>query len=63
MTTSEVVLIQENEDGSAILQFDFSKEELDALTRYGIVTAIMNGVKEAEKLHPNYGEEEKKEEA
>ena len=46
MTTSEVVLIQENEDGSAVLQFNFSKEELDALTRYGIVTAIMNGVKE-----------------
>ena len=63
MTTSEVILIQENEDGSAILQFNFSKEELDALTRYGIVTAIMNGVKEAEKLHPNYVEEEKKEEA
>ena len=50
--TSKVTLIRENEDGSADYQFNFSLEELDALTRLGILTAIKAGIEDAKKLDP-----------
>ena len=50
--TSKVTLIRENEDGSADYQCNFSPEELDALTRLGILTAIQAGVEDAKRLNP-----------
>ena len=50
-----VTLIRENPDGSAVYQFDFPKEALDALTRFGIMTAIKAGIDDAKKYHPDYG--------
>jgi len=50
--TSNVTLIRENEDGSADYQCNFSPEELDALTRLGILTAIQAGIEDAKKLDP-----------
>jgi hypothetical protein len=50
--TSKVTLIRENEDGSADFQCNFSPEELDALTRLGILTAIQAGIEDAKKLDP-----------
>jgi hypothetical protein len=52
--TSDVTLIKENEDGSAVYQFNFSPKALDALTRLGIFTAIQAGISEAKKLDPDY---------
>lgn len=52
--TANVTLLRENEDGSAVYQFDFPPEALDALTRLGILTAIEAGIGEAKKLHPDY---------
>ena len=54
--TSNVTLVKENEDGSVVYQFNFSTEELEALTRLGILTAIKAGIEEAKKLHPDYEE-------
>jgi len=48
----EVILIRENEDGSADYQFIFPPEVLDALTRLGIMTAIKAGIDEAKQLNP-----------
>ena len=54
--TADVTLVKENEDGSAVYQFNFPPEALDALTRLGIMTAIQAGIEEAKKLHPDYEE-------
>ena len=48
--TSDVTLVKENDDGSAVYQFNFPPEALDALTRLGILTAIQAGIDEAKKL-------------
>ena len=50
--TSKVTLIRENEDGSADYQCNFSPEELDALARLGILTAIQAGIEDAKRLNP-----------
>jgi hypothetical protein len=50
--TSKVTLIRENEDGSADYQCNFSPEELDALTRLGILTALQAGIEDAKRLNP-----------
>ena len=47
ISTTNVTLIRENEDGSADYQFHFPPEALDALTRLGIMTAIQAGIDEA----------------
>jgi len=47
-------LMRENEDGSAVFTFDFTKEEQEALLRLGIMTAIQAGLDEAKKYHPEY---------
>ena len=52
--TGNVTLLRENEDGSAVYQFDFPPEALVALTRLGILTAIKAGIGEAKKLEPDY---------
>ena len=52
--TADVTLVKENEDGSAVYQFNFPPEALDALTRLGILTAIEAGIGEAKKLSPDY---------
>jgi len=52
--TGNVTLLRENEDGSAVYQFDFPPEALVALTRLGILTAIKAGIGEAKKLAPDY---------
>ena len=51
--TADVVLIRENEDGSADYSFHFPPEALQAFTRLGIMTAIMAGIKDAEKYNPD----------
>jgi hypothetical protein len=55
--TGNVTQIRENEDGSAVYQFDFPPEALAALTRLGILTAIKAGIGEAKKLAPDYDAE------
>jgi hypothetical protein len=50
--TSKVTLIRENEDGSADYQCNFSPEELDALTRLGILTALQVAIEDAKRLNP-----------
>ena len=50
--TSKVTLIRENEDGSADYQCNFSPEELDALTRLGILTALQLAIEDAKRLNP-----------
>jgi hypothetical protein len=52
--TVSVTLVKENEDGSAVYQFDFSPEALEAFTNLGILTAIKAGINEARKLSPDY---------
>lgn len=52
--TSDVALVKENDDGSAVYQFNFSPEAVTALTRLGILTAIEAGIGEAKKLEPEY---------
>jgi len=56
--TADVTLVKENEDGSAVYQFNFPPEALEALTRLGILTAIQAGIDNAEKLHPDYEEQD-----
>jgi hypothetical protein len=50
--TSKVTLIRENEDGSADFQCNFSPEELDALARLGILTALQVAIEDAKRLNP-----------
>ena len=50
--TGSVTLIRENEDGSADFQCNFSPEELDALTRLGILTALQAAIEDAKRLNP-----------
>ena len=50
--TASVTLIRENEDGSADYQCNFSPEELDALTRLGILTTIQLAIEDAKRLNP-----------
>ena len=50
--TSKVTLIRENEDGSADYQCNFSPEELEALTRLGILTALQAAIEDAKRLNP-----------
>ena len=50
--TSKVTLIRENEDGSADYLCNFSPEELDALTRLGILTALQAAIEDAKRLNP-----------
>jgi len=52
--TADVTLVKENEDGSAVYQFNFPPEAMEALTRLGILTAIQVGIGEAKKLAPEY---------
>ena len=52
--TADVTLVKENEDGSAVYQFNFPPEAMEALTRLGILTAIQAGIDRAEKLSPDY---------
>ena len=54
--TADVTLVKENEDGSAVYQFNFPTEVIEALTRLGILTAIEAGLARAEKLSPDYHE-------
>ena len=50
--TRSVSLVRENEDGSADYQFNFTQEELIALTRLGLMTAIKAGLEEAKQYEP-----------
>ena len=52
--TTNVTLVKENEDGSAVYQFKFPTEAMEALTRLGILTAIQAGIDEARRLSPDY---------
>ena len=56
--TENVTLVKENEDGSAVYQFNFPPEAMEALTRLGILTAIQAGIDESKKLHPDYEEQD-----
>lgn len=42
--------VSENEDGSANLVFDMTKEETDALIRFGILEALKAAIREGESL-------------
>jgi len=45
----ELVLIKENEDGSASYQFDMTDEERVQLLSLGIITALKMGIEEGKK--------------
>ena len=51
--TANVTLVKENEDGSAVYQFNFPPEAMEALTRLGILTAIQAGIEDAKRLNPD----------
>ncbi len=46
----QVMLLRENEDGSADYAFDLTAEEQAMLIRYGIMEALKAAVKEGEKM-------------
>lgn len=46
----QVMLLRENEDGSADYAFDLTQDEQAMLIRYGIMEALKAAVKEGEKL-------------
>jgi hypothetical protein len=46
----QVMLIRENEDGSADYAFDLTKEEQADLIKFGILEAIKAGIRQGEKL-------------
>ncbi len=50
---NELVVVRENEDGSAVVQCDFNPEQMLAFARLGIISAIKAGLKDAEKLDPD----------
>ena len=52
---NELVVVQENENGSAVVQFDFNPEQMLAFTRLGIMAAIKAGLEDAKKLDPDSG--------
>ena len=47
----ELVLIKENEDGSATYQFDMTDDERLQLLNLGIITALKMGIEEGRKFH------------
>lgn len=53
---SKLSFVVEKDDGSAIYNMNFSKEEENALLRLGVVTALERGLEEAKKYHPMYEE-------
>ena len=56
--TADVILVKENEDGSAVYELKFPTEAIEARRRLGILTAIEAGIGEAKKLHPDYEEQD-----
>ena len=46
----EVVSIEDQEDGSAIVVFDIDKEARDAFIRAGIMSALIKVLEQAEKF-------------
>ena len=53
ISTTNVTLLRENEDGSADYQFNFPPEALEALTRLGILTALQVAIEDAKRLNPD----------
>lgn len=53
---SKLSFVVEKDDGSAIYNMNFSKEEENALLRLGVATALERGLEEAKKYHPKYEE-------
>ena len=49
----DVNLIRENPDGSADFTFDMSAEEISALVRFGILTALKNAIAEGKSYEPS----------
>ena len=45
-----VEMIKENEDGSASYTFDMTREETEALLRFGILEALKAAIREGDKL-------------
>lgn len=45
-----VEMIKENEDGSASYSFDMTREETEALIRFGILEALKAAIREGDKL-------------
>lgn len=45
-----VVSIEDQEDGSALVVFDMDEEAKDAFIRAGIMSALLNGIEQAEKF-------------
>ena len=50
----DVLLIKENEDGSADYMFNLPLESMEAFARLGIMTALQAAAGEAEQLNPDY---------
>jgi hypothetical protein len=46
----QVEMIKESEDGSANFSFDMTREETEALLRFGILEAIKAAIREGDKL-------------
>ena len=50
--TVDMTEFKDNPDGSATVTFDFSPEEIVALFRQGTITALKEGIKNAEAYNP-----------
>jgi hypothetical protein len=48
----DMTQFKENPDGSATITFDFNEEEIIALFRQGAITALKEGIKNAEAYNP-----------
>lgn len=49
----DVTTIQEHEDGSATVHFDFSQDQLEALMRGGMAQALERGISEGRQYDPD----------
>jgi len=50
----EVKLIKENEDGSAVFEFNMSEKEKEMLLINGIRTALLAGIEDSKEWHPDF---------
>jgi hypothetical protein len=49
----KVEMIRENPDGSADFNFDMNPEEISAMIRFGIMTALKNAIEEGNLYDPS----------
>jgi hypothetical protein len=53
----EVVSIEENQDGSALVVFDMDQEAKECFIRIGIIKSLMDGLNSAKELNTEKSDE------